>query len=262
MLIAILSKARATRQITLRQLPALVRSSTFLVVDFDEYQAYREAHPNIICLPEGCKGIGMARQFLVHYALKAGETKVLMLDDDLTFALRRTDDPTKFTTPTDEDITRCFQDVKKKLDDYAHVAIAPREGGNRRTDAYVPNTRALRALAFRVDKLNSASIKFTGAEVMEDFYVQLSLLLCGEAHLTINWMVQNQHGSNTSGGCSTYRTMEVQARAAEALHAKFPDFVKVVDKETKTAWGGQKRKDVIISWKAAYEEGRRRARSD
>jgi len=30
-----------------------------------------------------------------------------------------------------------------------------------------------------------------------------------------------------------------------------------VDKETKTAWGGGTRKDVVVSWKAAYEEGRR-----
>jgi len=182
-----------------------------------------------------------------------------MLDDDLTFAIRRTDEPTKFSTPTDGDIEAVIEDVEYKLDSYAHVSIAPREGGNRRIEPYVPNTRALRALAFRVDKLKTYDIKFTDMEVMEDFYVQLSLLLKGESHLTINWMVQNQGGSNSEGGCSTYRTPEVQARAAEALHAKFPDFVRVVDKETKTAWGGGTRKDVVVSWKSAYEEGRRRA---
>jgi len=210
-------------------------------------------------MPASYKGIGMARQFAVDWALSQENPKLLMLDDDLTFAIRRTDDPTKFATPTDADIVRVFDDVKKKLDDYAHVSIAPREGGNRRTEPYVQNTRALRALAFRVDKLCEYGVLFTDMEVMEDFYVQLSLLLLGEPHLTINWMVQNQGGSNSEGGCSTYRTPEVQARAAGALHAKFPDFVRMVDKETKTAWGGGTRKDVVVSWKAAYEEGRRRA---
>jgi len=210
-------------------------------------------------MPADYKGIGMARQFTVDWALSQENPKLLMLDDDLTFAIRRNDDPTKFTTPTDLDIIRVIEDVERKLNDYVHVAIAPREGGNRRTEAYVSNTRALRALAFRADKLCEYGVSFTDMEVMEDFYVQLSLLLLGEPHLTINWMVQNQGGSNSEGGCSTYRTMEVQAKAAETLQAKFPDFVRVVDKETKTAWGGQARKDVVIAWKSAYEEGRRHA---
>ena len=259
MLIVIPSKARATRQITLRGLPPVIREKVWLVVDSSEYESYKSVHNQILKMPADYKGIGMARQFAVDWALSQENPKLLMLDDDLTFAIRRSDDPTKFATSTDLDIIRAIEDVARKLDDYAHVAIAPREGGNRRIDPYVSNNRALRALAFRVDKLCECGVSFTDMGVMEDFYVQLSLLLYGEPHLTINWMVQNQGGSNSEGGCSTYRTPEVQARAAEALHAKFPDFVRVVDKETKTAWGGGTRKDVIISWKSAYEEGRRRA---
>ena len=257
MLIAIPSKARATRQITLRQLPHLIRVSTHLAVDVEEQSSYTGVHHPLFVVGPQVRGIGGVRQALVDFCHSIGETKLLMLDDDLTFAIRRTDEPTKFSTPTDGDIEAVIEDVEYKLDSYAHVSIAPREGGNRRIEPYVPNTRALRTLAFRVDKLKTYDIKFTDMEVMEDFYVQLSLLLKGESHLTINWMVQNQGGSNSEGGCSTYRTMEVQTRAAEALHAKFPDFVRVVDKETKTAWGGGTRKDVVVSWKAAYEEGRR-----
>ena len=259
MLIAIPSKARATRQITLRGLPEKIRADTHLVVDFDERSSYQGAHHKVLTLSPDIKGIGGTRQALVDYCHARGESKLLMLDDDLTFAIRRTDEPTKFSTPTDGDIEAVIEDVEFQLDSYAHVAIAPREGGNRRIDDYVSNNRALRALAFRVDKLKEYDIKFTDMEVMEDFYVQLSLLLRGEPHQSINWMVQNQGGSNSEGGCSTYRTPEVQARAAEALHAKFTDFVRVVDKETKTAWGGGTRKDVVVSWKASYEEGRRRA---
>jgi hypothetical protein len=72
-------------------------------------------------------------------------------------------------------------------------------------------------------------------------------------------MVQNQAGSNLAGGCSTYRTMESQSKAAHALKERFPEFVNIVQKQTKTAWGGQAREDVIIQWKAAYAEGLRRA---
>jgi hypothetical protein len=53
--------------------------------------------------------------------------------------------------------------------------------------------------------------------------------------------------------------MESQSKAAHALKERFPEFVNMVQKQTKTAWGGQARTDVIIQWKAAYAEGLRRA---
>jgi len=53
--------------------------------------------------------------------------------------------------------------------------------------------------------------------------------------------------------------MEAQDRAARALKERFPDFVTLVKKKTKTAWEGQERTDVIIQWKKAYEWGRAHA---
>jgi hypothetical protein len=90
---------------------------------------------------------------------------------------------------------------------------------------------------------------------MEDFHVSLSLLTKGLPNMSINWMVQNQNGSNLAGGCSSYRTPERHAESALALKRRFPDFVNVVTKKTKTAWGGQERIDVIIQWKKAIAHG-------
>jgi hypothetical protein len=204
-------------------------------------------------------GIGPARQAICDIALSAGQSKVLMLDDDLVFATRRKDDPSKFRTSTDSEIVKAINDIDLSLNMFCHAAIAPREGGNRRTERYITNTRALRALAYRADILRYYDIKFSEVSLMEDFYVQLSLLTRGCAHRTINWIVQNQGGSNSAGGCSTYRTMFSQGLAARQLQEKFPEFVNVVKKTTKTAWQGQEREDVIIQWKAAYEYGQRRA---
>lgn len=256
MLIAIPSKARVTKQVTLANLPLELRRLVYLVVEADEAQAYSFLNQPLIIMKEGQRGTGAARQAAVDFAQDKGIKKILMLDDDLTFAHRRIDDdPTKFRAATDTAVLDCITDVEKQLDNYAHVSIAAREGGNRRTEAYVDNIRALRALAFRVDILQTTGIRFDVAQVMEDFHVQLSLLLEGYAHRTVNWIVQNQGSSNAAGGCSTYRTMEVQHLAATSLALRFPDFVRVVQKTTKTAWGGQTRSDVIISWKAAYERG-------
>ena len=42
-------------------------------------------------------------------------------------------------------------------------------------------------------------------------------------------------------------------RCSNELAALHPDFVKVVEKYTKTSWGGGIRTDVRIAWKKAYE---------
>ena len=83
----------------------------------------------------------------------------------------------------------------------------------------------------------------------------LQSLTRGFSNVVLNDYCQNQGGSNTSGGCSTYRTPEVHADACYHLEELFPKFVTVVDKTTKAAWGGGTRKDVRVQWKKALEHG-------
>ena len=51
---------------------------------------------------------------------------VIMMDDDLKFATRRTDDPTKFTPSTHAEVEAMVVAVYDLLDDYAHASIAVR----------------------------------------------------------------------------------------------------------------------------------------
>jgi hypothetical protein len=87
---------------------------------------------------------------------------------------------------------------------------------------------------------------------MEDFDVTLQLLRLGYANIVLAQWVHNQRGSGASGGCSTYRTMDMQAKAAKGLAKLHAPFVNVVYKQTSHAWGGQARQDVVIAWKKAY----------
>ena len=176
-----------------------------------------------------------------------------MLDDDCVFATRREDDPTKFRDASDQEIEALFVNIYELLEQYAAVGVSTREGGNRDTAPYAVNTRILRILAYRTDILRKEDIRFDRIPVMEDFHVGLSLLTKGYENYKFNHMVHNQGGSNTAGGCSVYRTLEVQRTASYILAGKFPDFVSVVEKETKTAWGGQVRTDVRIQWKKALQ---------
>jgi hypothetical protein len=246
MQIFIPSRNRGYRQETFKNLPHSLREKTIILLDEDDDHERYRGYPTQV-LPDYVRGIGGVRQWIIDNA----KDKVVMLDDDLRFASRRYDDPTKFTPATDADITKAFMDLDRILDRYAHASLSTREGGNRNTNDYIWNTRLLRVLAYRADILRKENIRFDQIPVMEDFDVTLNLLRRGYPNIAVNYLVQDQLGSNLAGGCSEYRTLAVQASAAHMLEARHPQFVTVVTKKTKTAWGGQERTDVRISWKQA-----------
>lgn len=239
------SLARPNRQETWENLPESLRERTRLLVDESELHAYKK-YP---CVALPFRGIGKVRQ----WAIENAHEKVVMLDDDLRFAMRRTDEPTKFRPATSQEVAKVFEYLEQCLSSYAHASVATREGGNRDPSDYLYNTRLLRVLAYRADVLRMENISFDRLPVMEDFDVTLQLLRKGYANVVLNWAVQDQLGSNLSGGCSTYRSLEIQKEAAYKLRDLHSDFVTVVTKQTKTAWQGQERTDVRIQWKKAFE---------
>jgi hypothetical protein len=222
-----------------------------------EKQAYREYwyDPNIIFLPSEITTIAATRDWIVEFAIRMRYDKLLMLDDDLDFAIRREDEPTKFRVPTHEELEYMFVFIEALLNDYAHVGISGREGANRNTNKLVHNTRMMRILGYAPRVLQQHNIKFNqGPGLMEDFRVTLELLTRGYKNVLVNSFVHNQPGSQSPGGCSEYRTPDRQKQSAEALADAFPEFVRVVQKASKN-WKGQwegMRYDVNIRWKDAY----------
>ena len=139
------------------------------------------------------------------------------------------------------------------LDDYAHVGVSAREGNNRVEKLAVENTRYMRVLGYNLDKFDG--VELGRVEVMEDFDINLQLLRQGKPSKVSYYYAQGQKSSNAAGGCSEWRTIDVHNAGAERLHSLHPEFVKVVEKETKTAWDGLARKDVNVQWKRAFASG-------
>jgi hypothetical protein len=247
---------RADKQITLRSLPKSVLKDVVLVADRKDMPnrqiaAYQSNGMLVLECPE--RGIGKVRQWIVdnHNVKKHGKA-LLMLDDDLRFFKRRTDDRTKFLPATEQDVNDMLQTVENLSTEYAHGGILPREGGNRVLERLKWNTRNLRALYYDVTVLRKKKIRFDGLPVMEDFDAALQLLRAGYPSVTVCGFVQDQTRSNAPGGCSTYRTLDVQKQGALGLQKLHPEFVKTVEKTTKTAWGGATRTDVMVQWKKVY----------
>lgn len=248
MKIFIPSSNRGSKQTTFDNLPDVLQKKTSIVIPAGQHTQYA-GYP-IVSTPFEIKGIGPTRQWICD----TFGGNILMLDDDLVFFTRRTDKPTLFSDANAVEMVNLFFTIKHYMDaiPVAHGGVAPREGANRFTESVLWNVRCLRALFYNADILAKEKIKFTDMEVMEDFHVALSLLERGYPSLTLNHMVQNQNGSNLPGGCSEYRTLDVQARAAARLKELHPEHVDVVVKKTKVAWGGQERTDVKVWWKNAY----------
>lgn len=249
MLIAIPSRARADQKNhTYDNLPPPLQKEAVFFVPLEELDDYILRFPRVVGIKAG--GIGPTRQHIIQYA-KGG--KVCMMDDDLSFFVRRTDDPTKLSKASPADIKTMMRVMEKQLDQFAHAGVAAREGANRATQALLFNTRMLRVLAYDTGVLKREKIRYDRCPVMEDFDVTLQLLERGYDNVVLNHFAQDQGTSNAPGGCSTYRTRAVQAEGANTLKRLHPDFVTVVTKETKGAWGGGERTDVRIAWKKARE---------
>jgi len=228
-----------------------------LVIQPQEYEDYKkfEDKMKIVMLPEGLKYYAPAFYWILKHAIANGEEKMMILDDDLDFAVRRVPGDYHIKPCTTEEIDELFDLIEDKLGEYAHVSVSPREGNNRVTEEFGYNMRYMRVLGYNLKYFKD--YKFDRyPHTLTDFDTALQLLVKGHTSCVIYKYANGQGGSNAKGGCSTHRTMQVQAEACDILKSHFPDFVNVVTKKTKVAWGGQERKDVIIAWKKAFESSK------
>jgi hypothetical protein len=246
---------RVKQQVTLANIPEIIRKRVILVV----YESEKDAFPGqrMMVVPSDVHGIAAKRQFIMenHDGTKFGP-HIVMLDDDLRFFIRRLDDPMKFMQANNAQIIDMFNEIGTQLLEFAHVGILGREGGNRVNTPFLFNTRMMRVLAYDVNVFRKEQIDFTRGGNMCDFDVTLQLLRKGYPNCVLTSWVQDQGSSNAPGGCSITRTSEVQTADAERLHDNHPQFVKLVTKTTKFAWGGQDRTDVRIQWKKALNADR------
>lgn len=212
----------------------------------------RHFNCTVLTLPPGITNIGQTRQFIVD---QSDEDRILMMDDDLQFAVRGKREGLLLSPAEPADVYNMVDWMWETLRDETLVGISAREGNNRKEDSREECTRMMRAWGLRKSVFNSVGARFDNLPCIEDFDVILTFLTNGYKNIVNNEYTTNQAGSNVDGGCSTYRTLEVQADAARALAAKYPGIVKAVQKETKGSWGGGVRTDVTIYWKKAYQQG-------
>jgi len=252
----ILTHGRVDRQTTYNGLPDSWKRNTQFVVQQREAHLHEALGRDILTLPPHITNLHQTRQWLLD---NVHTGKMVEMDDDIVFSARRDDEPTKFRPMHASDFDYMFKELEGRLKEGYHmVGIVAREGANRNTEPYLYATRQMRLHAFNADLIKGANLRWDllRSPGPEDFCMLLQLLTRGHENCVVNSYCQNQGGSNTSGGVSEYRTLDVHADACEHLASLFPSFVTVVEKKTKGSWGGGTRKDVVIQWKKALVWGR------
>ena len=255
MKIYIPSHKRPDKQITWESLPDFLKKKAKIVVQASQAEDYEQYNP--LVLPKHIKSIGPTRQYLME---NVKDKYLCMMDDDLRFYTRilRGANKGKLRKMEDKDFQLMYDTLEGYLSSgYIHAGISAREGNNRVEGLTVENTRMMRVLCYSRGRFNRLGIRFDRMEDKEDFDVTLQLLEKGFPNIVSFQFAHNQTGSQTSGGCSDMRTLESMAKSSKKLAKLHPGFVKVVEKETKSAWGGGVRTDVRISWKKAYESSTR-----
>jgi len=250
---------------TVRELsPVLTKPGQLIVMvrpdEFEEYITARPDHMEYVSVYHSeHENMAETRLNCGLSAERAGESKFVMVDDDVGFLVRKSSSAWPLRGAALEDLQTMLDMVEDQLDYHAHVGVSTREGNNRAgvghwLNLVQRNTRTNRFLAYRTREF--LSVKHDRVQVMEDFDVNLQLLRAGHSNVNLCYWAQGQSQTQAPGGCSAYRTHEVHEESARRLAELHAPYVRLRQKKNKTdADGFGTRTEVTIQWKRAYDEG-------
>jgi len=257
------SCGRPTNQLTYRTLnhEGITKHFDLIIVcpekEEKQYDFYNE---NIDILSPDVQGIGPTRQWIMEHSRKIGYEHIIMCDDDHRWCVRKDPSAWNMREATKYDISLAFLRLQQILDSGIKLAGITARGGSNRyypaTEKY--HTRQNNLHAINVKTFFDIGARYDRIPLMEDFDVILTFLRAGHKNCLITDFAWDQKGSNQKGGCSGYRTAELQETAALGLKELHPDYVRLVQKKANSGWDGMKtRTDVVLSWKKAYEESKK-----
>lgn len=252
---------RINKQKTYDCLPQKWKDITVFVVQASQYQEMCEAwgEDKVISLPEDITTIAPTREWIFH---NLGQCRHIVFDDDLTFRIRQPvwEDPNdgKFKTFKWEE--QHFDEAFAEIDEWMDQGIifgGLLETTTRPSKKSWPHhdvTRICTNVFYDGTKVPK-NIEWTRVTFAEDFDVTLQLLSRGTMNrVNTKYCVQGS-ATNSKGGCSEYRTLELQNESQQTLADLWPGYIRVTERTMKTGpWKGQVKKGVTISWKKIFRD--------
>jgi hypothetical protein len=255
MKIVIPTKGRLNKQLTLTNLPLALRPHIILVCPSQEAFFHRQNFSGIEVIAQPDPGITIAQKR--RWIMENIDTeKLVMLDDDLRFAVRREDDPAKFLKATAGQILAAFEGLEAILGPMIpHAGFSARGSGigeSAQRGGWQYGKRMMYVLGYHLPTVK-ANAEFGRIETREDMDLTLQLFAKGFKNAVNFSFVVDQQFAN-AGGCTNERTMERSNADAFKLAELHPGYVRVVEKEYKESIP---RQEVVVQWLKAMEEGQR-----
>lgn len=241
MRIFIPSRGRADRQTTLELIPR--SHDVTIVVPLNEVEAYANRWPvRAHVVGMNYAHIGEKRQKILDIvaagAERAPDAKILMLDDDLKFRCRVGG---RFVSASDESVGRMIDTIEKKLDEYAHVGVTDEYMCQTRPVGFYEGGRYSQVLAYNLD-LWPEKFRYRLA-INEEHDMNLQLTASGLPPCVLtDWTKGSKFYA--AGGCSAWRTPEVQRENVEKFAKMWPGVVTIVEKKSGFP-------DVRVQWRKA-----------
>ena len=264
------SRSRVDRMGVLEQLSDNRLYDTHIIVPESQHPEYEkkitdewnEPLPVVIPTPDYWK-IGEVRQSCALHAYNNGHRHFLMIDDDIRFLIRQDIDDWRLREASIEEVDSMIEWMHLRMINTRGLtltSVSPREGNNRPgvggpDDLFVMQQRIHRVYMWNVDEF--LKLEHLRVTVAEDFDLALQTLRRGNQIGMSYYWGQGQRTTQDTGGASDYRTLEVHNASVQRLAELHPGFVRVVDKQNKSGGELASRKESVISWQAAAEEGMR-----
>lgn len=251
MIIFIPTKGRVDNQLTLSNLPKELKANTFIVCPEKEAVWHRNKC-DVLVQPDPNMGISAKRKWILE---TTSNEKIVMLDDDLRFAVRREDDPKLFREAKSEDIVLAFRELEDILDSGTpHAGFSVRGmgiGEAAQRGGWQEAKRMVYVLGYHVPTI-IANVQLGRLSTHEDMDITLQLLTKGFPNMVnFSFVVDQKFGSK--GGCSAERTMTQSNLDSCQLALFFPQFVRTAEKTYSVS---QNRIEVVCQWQKALKYGR------
>lgn len=238
------------RQTTWRSIPDAWKDRTFLVVPMEEMDKH-EGIPTIVA-PSWVKNYSDKFQWLLDGEFEA-QPKAVILDDDLVFSRKL--DGRLITERDPNQLASMWEQMEALLDNYPLVGIHPRQMGQNAPVPMVLNGRIICVQGINRE-LIAPRIKVNQYPILADVVLNCTLLARGYSNALLTTFFQDHGPCQAPGGCSVYRTLDMQKAAVEYLAQRFPGYVKSVERKPKVAtWLGDTRIDYTCQWKRLHKAG-------
>jgi hypothetical protein len=259
MRIIIPTRQRTDQQLTLDSFPRELRKKTVIICPPKEVFKLSGIDINgdvqVMAQPDPYWTIAQKRKWILEEFHTFGEEKIIMLDDDLRFSVRISEDDWHLKEIRGKDLIPVFDLLENKLGpEFPHVGLGPRQGNNTLDEVgWKTPAKMCYSLGYYLP-IVVKECELGRIETREDMDITLQLLRKGYPNAVWHTTVNDQRKYDAPGGATNERSIASSNQDARRLAQLHPGYVSTVERKYKASIP---RIEVICQWQKALEDGLR-----